>query len=305
MLNFFTSFSRRKIFVNLFLGFVIISTLSSCSQSRRDLKKFISRMNAGEYNSASAYIYPEDLVQLYFFAHEVKPLSSTAFLELKDSELKSKKDKANRQIIALFQWKNPNEALRHYFQSINRPLDEDGYFSDTIFIKETVNGDKLTFNWGVPNVENTKLMTASIRNKEIESVAILAYPKMGASKNAVLSKGKRCVFDVEKSKAEWLYCFYMDKSGEVKAGYVDHNLVDRSASTFFHLSIFDSMGLLLAAIIAVIILFPIWWARSLFTSGGGAIFGLLLVLVCLYVLYMCIEKILFELFIINLPYGMT
>lgn len=291
-------------FLNLLFLLLFAVTLSACNQNERDLRKFISRMNAEEYNSASSYIYPEDLTQLYFFIHEVKPLCPMAFIELKEMELQNKNDKNNRQIKILLQWKNPNDALKNYFRNIGRPLAQDGCFSDIISVKETVGGDKLTFNWGIPNVENQKLRIVGIKKEqeEINNIGIFADPSTKATKVASLEKGEKCVFEQNEAMSNWLYCYYVDPQGEIATGYINNKQVDTLSNTFFHLNIFESMGLLLAVVIAVIILFPIWWARAFFIKAKTAVWGLILVLGCLYVLYMCIEKILFELFIINLPY---
>ena len=290
--------------LNLLILLLLTVTLSSCNQNERDLKKFISRMNAKEYNAASTYIYPEDLMQFYFFIHEVKPLCPMAFLELKEIELQNKKDKNNRQIKTLLQWKNPNDALRNYFCIIGRPLTHDGCFIDIIPVKETVDGDRLTFNWGIPNVQTQKLRIAGIKKEfeKVNSIGIFTNPTIKATKVASLEKGEKCVFEMNEAMSNWLYCYYVDQQGEIATGYINNKQVDTSSNTFFHLNIFESMGLLLAVIIAVLILFPIWWLRAFFTNPVTSVLALILVLVCLCVFYMCVEKILFELFIINLPY---
>ena len=74
------------------------------------------------------------------------------------------------------------------------------------------------------------------------------------------------------------------------------------------MGIFDSMGLILALIIIIVIAVPVYFlgsiAQSILSLNPllGVVICIGLILGVLYVIYQLLEKILFELFIINLPY---
>jgi len=51
---------------------LLMLMFTSCQKDERMLKKFVSRFNAEEYTSASAYIYAENLTDLAFFMQEVR-----------------------------------------------------------------------------------------------------------------------------------------------------------------------------------------------------------------------------------------
>ena len=90
-------------------------------------------------------------------------------------------------------------------------------------------------------------------------------------------------------------------------GYIYTGYLSVKERAFSSLSIFDSMSLLVAMIVIVVICVPLYLLRgaveSIMMSGcTGMASAVILVIILLYVIYQLIEKILFELFIINLPY---
>ncbi|MDE5689716.1 MAG: hypothetical protein K2I38_03355, partial [Duncaniella sp.] len=98
------------------------------------------------------------------------------------------------------------------------------------------------------------------------------------------------------------------KDGELITYYIpkDSSInLDRTA--FFHLGIFDSIGVIIAVIILIVIVAPFFLLRGVIESifsnsmyGPFIVVGL--ILGALYVIYQLLEQILFEMFIINLPY---
>jgi len=106
----------------------------------------------------------------------------------------------------------------------------------------------------------------------------------------------------------WVQCFTIDHKCNIVQGYIKKDSVLQQNSLFFSLGIFEGLSLLIAVIILVIIAFPLIYLRSivdaLFARGiYGIIFCIALILGLIGVVYLLLENILYELFLINLPYG--
>lgn len=286
-----------------FFGLLAIVLLSLCSctsfNNDRRLKKFVSRFNAKEYACASTYIYPDDRMQLAFFANEVRKKVPNAFVEIEDSETK------DGYLVAKLKWKNANEFLRSYFANIGKPLSETDVLIDTIRVKETLDGDCFSFDWGSPNLNTEKMKMASITEENVERMNIRAGAGTGSRIIGILEKGDNIL--IEDDGKGWSRCYQVNNESKVQTGYIYTANMSVKESAFFSLGIFDSMSLLVALIIIVAICVPLFFLRgvveSIMNSGCVGMSACVLLLLCLiYVIYQLIEKVLFELFIINLPY---
>lgn len=286
-----------------FFGLLAIVLLSLCSctsfNNDRRLKKFVSRFNAKEYACASTYIYPDDRMQLAFFANEVRKKVPNAFIEIEESETE------DNYVVAKLKWKNANDFLRNYFAHIGKPLDEEDVLIDTLRIKETMEGDCFSFDWGSPELNTEKLRLASISAENVERMNIRAGAGQGSRIIGKLEKGDDIL--IEDDGKGWSRCYLVNDNSQVQRGYIYTANMSVKESAFFTLGIFDSMGLLVALIVIVVICVPLFLLRGTVESimqsgcvGMGACVILLLGL--LYVIYQLIEKILFELFVINLPH---
>lgn len=287
-----------KFFVVLSL---VVLSLCSCTNLNNDrrLKKFVSRFNAEEYACASTYIYPDDRMHLAFFANEVRKKVPNAFIEIEDSETK------DGYVVAKLKWKNANDFLRKYFANIGKPLSENDVLIDTIRVKETLDGDCFSFDWGSPDLNTKKLKLASITEENVERMNIRTGAGKGARIIGKLEKGDNIL--IEDDGKGWSRCYQVNNESKVQAGYIYSANMSIKESAFFSLGIFDSMSLLVALIIVVVICVPLFFLRgvveSIMNSGCvGMSACVLLLLGLIYVVYQLIEKILFELFIINLPY---
>lgn len=286
-----------------FFGLLAIALLSLCSctsfNNDRRLKKFVSRFNAKEYACASTYIYPDDRMQLAFFANEVRKKVPNAFIEIEDSETK------DGYLVAKLKWKNANEFLRSYFANIGKPLSETDVLIDTIRVKETLDGDCFSFDWGSPDLNTEKMKMASITEENVERMNIRAGAGTGSRIIGKLEKGDNIL--IEDDGKGWSRCYQVNNESKVQTGYIYTANMSVKESAFFSLGIFDSMSLLVALIIIVAICVPLFFLRgvveSIMNSGCVGMSACVLLLLCLiYVIYQLIEKVLFELFIINLPY---
>jgi len=282
------------------LAFVMLS-LCSCTSLNNDrrLKKFISRFNAEEYACASTYIYPDDRMHLAFFTNEVRKKVPNAFIEIEDSETK------DDYVVTTLKWKNANDFLRNYFANIGKPLDENDMLVDTIKVKETLDGNCFSFDWGSPDINTEKLRLASIGEENVERMNIRAGAGKGSRIIGKLEKGEDIL--IEDDGKGWSRCYQVNNESKVQAGYIYTANMSVKESACFSLGIFDSMSLLVAMIVIVAICVPLFLLRgvveAIMQSGCfGMCAAVLLLLAILYVLYQLVEKILFELFIINLPY---
>jgi hypothetical protein len=287
-------------YIFLFLSIVL---LSSCSSEGRLLKKFVSRMNANEFNASSIYIFPEDRAKLEFFAREVKGQSQSSFLKIVDYDSFSKG--GDDYLKVTFQWENANSFIRNYFKQINRPLNDEGEFTDIIAIKETNDGDLLSFNWAFPNVDSRQIKLASVNTNNAQNMTIRKGPGGKAIIN--LKSTAKVTIDKTTSTNNWSHAFWVDSYGNIKDGYVDNQSISVSENSYFAIGIFDSMALVVAVIIIVAIAFFLVFGSAIFAMigaipVGGILIDIALIFGLIYTVYQCIEKILFELFIINLPY---
>lgn len=274
--------------------------LSSCSNAGKDrlYKKFVSRFNAKEYACAAAYINPIDKTKFAFFVNEVMSQSPHAFLDIVESTID------DDEMIVTCKWGNADKFIRSYFENIGKPLSENDEFTDTIRFIETPDGECMSFDLGYSDLADANLQVASVSG-DVESMNIRSGASTGHKIIGSLDKSKDLV--VEKSSKDWAPCFFLDDNAKLVKGYIYTKNMSISESGFFSVGWFDSFSLLVALLVFVVICVPLIFLSSLlgsvFESGvGGIVIGGALVVGLLYALYQVIEKILFELFIINLPY---
>lgn len=298
----------KKPFIYLLL-IALTGLLQSCQSysDGRMLKKFISRFNAGEYSCAAAYVYPGDRMNLAFFAKEVKKLAPNAFVKLEDYGTETSGE--DRYIDATLNWENATPALETYFRAIGYPLNKEGTQKVKLRVRDTNDGETISFVWGIPNVLSDNLWIASVEEKDgkpLKDVNIYDSPSENAKK---VSKMEHDLIVQQEGESNWLPVYEVDNNGNVKKLYIQKSKdvkLDRTA--YFTMGIFDSMSLILALIIIIVIAVPVYYlgsiAQSVFSANPllGIVICIALILVVLYVVYQLLEKILFELFIINLPY---
>ena len=122
-------------------------------------------------------------MQLAFFANEVRKKVPNAFIEIEESETE------DNYVVAKLKWKNANDFLRNYFAHIGKPLDEEDVLIDTLRIKETMEGDCFSFDWGSPELNTEKLRLASISAENVERMNIRAGAGQGSRIIGKLEKG--------------------------------------------------------------------------------------------------------------------
>lgn len=291
------------------LSIMALCILTSCQSysDGRMLKKFLSRFNHGEYASASTYVFPADQMELALFAKQVKPLAPDAMIELEDYEKEGDGDE--RKILAKLKWTNTTPALKSYFQSIGLPIESNNIQTVRIPIRKTNDGETLSFLWPNPKLANEKLSEANIEKKDgkpVKSISIYSEPSEKAKQIQAFDDP---VIVGEESSNGWFKVYEVDKNGELKHAYLKNDpAISTDLSAFLHLGLLDSLGLVVAIIVTVVVIAIVFLLCGPLNSilhdipWAGPIIVICLVLAGIYIIYQMIEKIMFELFIINLPY---
>lgn len=290
--------------LNLFLSAVLAVLFASCDSDVRMLKKFASRLNAGEYSCASVYLYEGDLPNFSFFINEVRKGNSNLMIKLTDGEKIG--EEGNEAIVADFQLINPSKQILNYFNNIGYEI-KNNTFRDTIKIRQTADGDKLSFNWGLKSSDENHYRLAYLTGDNVQEINIRTRPSTSGKIIGKLSKGRDILIDNSDDNGNWKHCYMVDKDGNVIDGYVIDTNLSVQKSSFFDLNLFDSMTLTVAIVILVVIVVFFVFGSSIFMMfsaipGVGIVVIIGSILGLLYTVYQLLEKILFELFIINLPY---
>lgn len=284
----------------LFINVAVL--LCSCNTGSRMEKKMLSRLSADEIDAASGYIYPGDQAAFAFFVEEVLPCCDNVYFEA--TEIKSMGNGDYESLQVTYKIHNHNDALIRYFSSIGKNISNSGIMIDTVNIVTTKDGKKLSFSWGIPNVDNDNLLWASLPEEAtVENMNVRQQPSVNSKIIGKLKKGQHLVIDRESSNSEWVHAYWITSYGECANGYIKNkSLVIKKQATYSP-SIFDSFIFLLIAVI-IGVLFVVFIIPMLFEVGGcwGWIIAIIVVLGVIYALYEFIEKVLFEMFIINIPY---
>lgn len=285
--------------IALSLGLLILTT--SCNFDKRKVKKFFKRLNAKEVNSASSYIISDDHSNLYYFNNQYWS-GNGSDLEILEMERQMIGEKP--AVIVKLKCNNCSDELITYFRNKN-VLSED-IITDTIFVRK-VNGDKyLSFDLGGYNPQLWNMLR--VAHAKSNSVNIRSGPGMSYSIISTLEKSDEVTIDDEFINSEWRKCIFTNETGELTEGYIASSLTEVKEISYFRLGWFGKLGLLVASIIALVVLivvFPLMLTTIFRTVGDNAVFALILfgVLIVIVVLtYQIIEGVLFELFLINLPF---
>jgi hypothetical protein len=259
-------------------------------------------MNAREVNAASKYIYPADHPALYLFNQEVYAKSPNMVFKILERQ-KGFSD-GQKCVFVKLECSNTTQYFRNYMTNVGL-LYEGDIILDTIFIRYTDKGKLISFDWGKIQGESVKLAAiadSTVRQIDIYAGAGTNYPVVGH-----LYKARKVVIDDYNNNPQWVKCFTVDNQCNTVEGFINRNYLKSENFIFFNLSIFESLGVIVALVILIILGIPIFFLRSIISAFsslpvGGIIICVGLILGLLYVIYQLLENILFELFLINLPY---
>lgn len=290
---------RLKIMI---LAIFTMVALTGCGERPNDgrmVEKFLSRLNAREYSCASQYIFPGDHPKLKLYA-EVMTKNPETFLKLISKENAEVDGKP--AVKVRFECVNPTPYFKNYMEAIG-VLKDGGIIEDTWEIRETVDGKSLSFNWA--RVKGENLMLAKLADGN--DIAVYRSPSRNSTQINTFKSGEKVIINDYPADSKWIKCFKTDENCRVINGYIDRDEISTSDGKFFSLNIFDTLSLLVAGLLFVVfglLFFLIRLIVEALTGAGcfGWVMIAVLILGWLYVLYQLLEKILFELFIINLPY---
>lgn len=276
--------------------------LSSCGERANDgrmMEKFVSRLNAREYSCASQYIFPNDHPKLKLFSDVMSKNPETFFklISKENAEIDGKPAvKFKLECI------NPTPYFKNYMEAVG-VIDENNIIQDTWEIRETVDGKSLGFNWAKVTGEN--LMLAKL--EEDEQIPVYRSPSKNSSQINTFKSGDKVIINNYPADSPWIKCYKVDDNCRVINGYIARNSISTTDGKFFKLNIFDTLSLLVAGLLFLVFGVLFYLIRLIVEAlmGTGFLAWVLIptiILAWLYVLYQLLEKILFELFIINLPY---
>ena len=257
-----------KYSANITLFLMIVILFSSCSNNERLVKKFIGRINAKEYNSVSAYIYPEDHPKLRLFCDvmDKNPNMQIKVLEQNSCEIEGK-----QAVVVELKFVNTTQYFRNYMSDGYKVVGEDPVMVDTFYIKEYEKGECLSFDW--ININGKDLQSASV-DEDHNRINIRQAPNMKYHVLTIMEKKDNIVID-NYSKKDWVKCFYMNNQCNMVTGYIYKPYLKSSSSDFFYLGWFDKMGLLLALIIlALVVIIPMFLSSIIGAFVGNPYTGL-------------------------------
>ena len=276
--------------------------LTGCSERPNDgrmVEKFLSRLNAREYSCASQYIFPGDHPKLKLYA-EVMTKNHETFLKLISKENTVVDGQA--AVKVRLESVNPTPYFKNYMEAVG-VLKENGIIEDTWIIRETVDGKSLSFNWA--QVQGENLVLAALAGGS--DIAVYRSPSQNSAQINTFKAGEKVIVNNYPADAMWLKCFKTDVNCRVIIGYIERDEINTVNGKFFNLSIFDTLSLLVAGLLFVVFGLLFFLIRLIVEAltGAGCLGWLMIVVLLLgwlYTLYQLLEKILFDLFIINLPY---
>lgn len=287
-------------YINYVVALFFALSMISCSEGENMLKKFESRLNADEFDCAASYIYDGDNPTFTFFVDEILKMNKNLIIEIEESD--NEDVNGEEVVIAKFRLKNTNNKVNSYFEHLGYHV-ENGCFTDTIRLRETVDGKKLSFKWGIRNTDDEILRVAKFVSDDNAAKELTVNIKNGGMRT--LKGGDEVIVDTQEGSR--LRGYVVDDEGIIREASVPNTQINLNNKSYSTLGIFDSMGLLTAVIILVVVVLLFGGISTLASAFVAFPFGGILILVgsllgLLYCAYELLEKILFELFIINLPY---
>lgn len=291
-----------KLFRYFMMAFLSAILLSSCGERPNDgrmMEKFVSRLNAREYSCASQYVFPNDHPKLKLFSDVMSKNPETFFklISKENTDIDGKPAvKFKMECI------NPTPYFKNYMEALG-VIDKNNIIQDTWEIRETVDGKSLGFNWAKVSGEN--LMLAKL--EDTEQIPVYRSPSKNSSQINTFKSSDKVIINNYPADSPWIKCFKVDDNCRVINGYIARGSISMTDGKFFKLNIFDTLSLLVAGLLFVVFGVLFFLIRLIVEAlmGTGCLAWVIiptLILAWLFVLYQLLEKILFELFIINLPY---
>ena len=283
---------NRNQFLLLLLSVIC---LCSCSTEERLLKKFASRLSMKEYDAASLYVSPQDRMQFAFFVREAY---SKAHPKLKVVECRLVESTETPYLEAALQWENINPELLDYFNSIGHPTDAKGMQTERFYIMD----DKLLFPWGIPDVKGADMRLYSIaESSRVGSMNIRAKASVKSAKIATMPKGGSIMANGStRYNKDWLRGYWVEHGGALRSGYIYARSLQPVEYPIYEPGWLSCRGSFVLLIIGIVFMCGI--PAGLYLMKDDKVLGWIAVLICLPIGYQALEKLLFNLFLWNLPF---
>ena len=283
------------------LFFIIASSLLlfSCNSNERKATKFFKRINAKEINSASKYIWPEDLKKLYVFNKVFLEDNQLINFELEEA---NEIDLNGESYLDLkINCLNFSPALSNYFDSLG--IKKGDYIYDRVKIRKANDIEYITFNWSLANIPSNVAL-AEITAEELN---LRAGPGENFEVVSSLKKYNQILIDENYINDSWNKGITFNENKNPKAVYFSKKYSEHKDISFFTLDYFGQLSgvlICLVALICFIVVYPILIVGAFRTGGEApkaALILFLMIIGSLYFTYQLLENALFELFLINLP----
>ncbi|HAR20336.1 MAG TPA: hypothetical protein DCR46_06705 [Cytophagales bacterium] len=289
------------VFKYLFWILIALITLS-CNSPERKLKKFIKRVNAREVNASSKYIWPEDYDKLYIFKKrfiDPNPLASFELLEADEIE-----NEGSSFVRAKIKCLNCPPEMNAYFESLG--IKKGDIIEDDFEVKKTGEEEYLSLNWGWKSNELPPRLNLSTINTE--KLNLRSGP--GTKHEVIGTKtiNEDIIVDADYENESWRRGIIFDENNQAKEVYFSNKLSNVKNISFFSLSYFGSISIIVLCILGIVVwglVYPLVLASSFKLAEGGPYMALImfaLLVGSLFFTYQILENLLFELFLINLPY---
>ena len=286
---------------NLITIVILFLLVCSCNSNERRVKKFIKRLNAREINSASKYVWPEDHASLFIFNERFlinDELTTFDILELKS-------DENNEVVTATFELLNAKENLKAYFDSLGWL--KENKLTLTFVPRKTQEADyvSIQFPW-----DDCKL-PSSIKKSSVQAdrLNLRSGPGLGYSVKRVAEQNEELLIDANYKNNNWRKGFIFNDQGQSETYYFSINWSDEKEISFFTIGYFGTISLIMLGIIGIVVWFlvyPLVLFGGIFRAASEApsmaLILLALMVGSMYFTYQLLENMLFELFLINLPY---
>lgn len=277
---------------NLLFCITLLSLIvTSCHYDGLKINKTVDRINYHEIDLASKYVYPGDHASLFLFDNEALALAPN--LEL---EIVKKKNYKNAQkekfVITTIKCRNTTKFFEDFVKKNN--LSKDGKtIIDTIAIKHTQKKKYIGFDWGIRHSEPENMFPYLTH----EEVPVYADMSTSSQKLISIPTERKIVCKRLGQDTTWYECFFILPSGERQNGYINYHNGQKLGS-YFTLGFVESLGIIILLIVTLVfVIIPIVFMKI------HPVVGIICVFVSIFLVYNILAHILFELFLIHLPYA--
>lgn len=288
--------------VKLLINFTLMLLIfSSCSSNERTVKKFIKRLNAREISSASKYLWPEDHAPLYVFNERFLANDKLTTFDIKEITT----DQNNQTISASIELLNAKDDLKSYFDSLGLLNGNVVNLTFTTRKTEEANYISIQFPWDDCNLPS-KLKRSSVQT---DALNLRSGPGLGYPVQKVVKQNDDLLIDADYADNGWRKGFVFNEEGTIETLYFSSKLTDEKEISFFTLGYFGTVSIILLGIFGIIVWFlvyPLVLFGGIFRAASEApqmaliLFGLMVG--SMFFTYQILENMIFELFLINLPY---